>query len=440
MESIKATWDRLLSRYPRGTESIRSERNDLPTTPNLRPDYEHPVYSRSQTDPAKRQLDFQRERPQASLEAQTYARQYGTPYRIRTDPLAPPDEKGKIKYLAAETVGPFMAAAIADNDLPLAFSSPPGRASREMGVANREPPQERPRPYIPLIHAVEQNLKNLQEAGQVHRVPWHTRNFLATEETENQFLKPTRVPKACWQQMQEDAFSWCKPDKIPPVGVEGSEGKTKAFTKPHKIYPWNEKRDSEMYEFEALARDGIRMANANAIALGHLMNGVMAPEHVMDNAAKRHTCFTLNDFAYTLIDQFARLAHKIALQRKRNVVESLNMTDTDTVMRSKITADMFDGQWPTFQAEETARRKVRKEKEKEDEEKQKRKRAADAQQRKPFRGRQDQPREDNRPREPPRPPKAAPRRQSPKRDKKDKKQWKKDGGNKRGGGGGNRRR
>ena len=113
--------------------------------------------------------------------------------------------------------------------------------------------------------------------------------------------------------MQDDAFSWCKPDKIPPVGVEGSEGKSKAFTKPHKVYPWNEKTDSEMYEFEALARDSIRMANANAIALGLLMNGLMTPGKQMDEAARRHTCYTLNDFAYTSIDQFALLAHKIAL-------------------------------------------------------------------------------------------------------------------------------
>ena len=83
-----------------------------------------------------------------------------------------------------------MAAAIADNYLPLTFSHQTGRLTREMGVANREPPQEHPRPYIPLISAVEENFKHLQEAGQVHRVPWHVKNFLATEERENQFLKP----------------------------------------------------------------------------------------------------------------------------------------------------------------------------------------------------------------------------------------------------------
>ena len=157
-----------------------------------------------------------------------------------------------------------MAAAIANNGLPLSFPRQEYRPTREMGVANHEPPQEHPRPYIPLISAVEENLKQLQKAGQVHRVAWHCKNFLATEETENQSLKPTRVPRSCWQQMQEDAFSWCKPDKNPPVGVEGSEGRSKANSKPHKVYPWNEKRDSEMYEFEAFARDGIRMANANA--------------------------------------------------------------------------------------------------------------------------------------------------------------------------------
>ena len=148
------------------------------------------TYSRIQTDPARRQISFQREQTPTLLEAQLLARKYGCPYKVRPDPSAPPDERGKIKYLAAETISPFMAAAIADNDLPLTFSHQTGRLTREMGVANREPPQEHPRPYIPLIPAVEENLKHLQEAGQVHRVPWHVKKFLATEERENQFLKP----------------------------------------------------------------------------------------------------------------------------------------------------------------------------------------------------------------------------------------------------------
>ena len=279
----------------------------------------------------------------APLETHLAARGYGFPYRVRQDPAAPSEDRGRIKYLAAETVSPFMAAAIANNGLPLSFPRQDYRPTREMGVANQEPPQEHPRPYIPLISAVEENLKQLQKAGQVHRVAWHCKNFLATEETENQSLKPTRVPRSCWQQMQEDAFSWCKPEKNPPVGVEGSEGRSKANSKPYKVYPWNEKRDSEMYAFEAFARDGIRMANANAIALGHLMKWLMTPGKEKDETAIRHTCYTLNDFAYTLIDQFARLAHKIALQRKFNVVESLNMADTKTIMESKITTDMFDG-------------------------------------------------------------------------------------------------
>ena len=177
------------------------------------------------------------------------------------------------------------------------------------------------------------------------------------------------MPKTCWQQLRDDTYSWYQPEKAPPAGVEGAAPTAHGSSKPHKVYSWNEARDTELHELEALARDGLRLANATMIAFAHLLNGSLDHARAMSQAAHRQTFFTVNDLVDTPANQFARISHRIALQRKLNVVRSLNISDRNRLMNTRITSDIFGGEWPAIQAQEAELRKGKAEKEAEKEKK-----------------------------------------------------------------------
>ena len=91
------------------------------------------------------------------------------------------------------------------------------------------------------------------------RLKWMANSLTVPPEADKEFFQPTEVPKACWKQRQEDAYSWCQPEKAPPARVEGANSTSKLrFTssKPHQIFPWYESRDTELHDLEALAQDG----------------------------------------------------------------------------------------------------------------------------------------------------------------------------------------
>ena len=158
---------------------------------------------------------------------------------------------------------------------------------------------------------------------------------------EKEFFTPTEVPKTCWQQMKDDAYSWCQPEKAPPAGVEGAASTAHGSSKPYKVFPWNEAQDTELHKLEALVWDGLCLANATMIAFAHLLNGSLDPVRAMSQAAQCHTFFTVNDLVHTQASQFARISHRIALQRKLNVVKSLNISDRNQLMNTRITSDIF---------------------------------------------------------------------------------------------------
>ncbi len=80
-----------------------------------------------------------------------------------------------------------------------------------------------------------------------------------------------RYPELVGNKWKNTKFTWCKPDKAPPVGVEGASDihAKSSSSKPHKIFPWNEACDTELYELEALGRDGLRLANATMVLNDH---------------------------------------------------------------------------------------------------------------------------------------------------------------------------
>ena len=159
-------------------------------------------------------------------------------------------------------------------------------------------------------------------------------------------------------------------------------------------------------------------------------------------AAQRHTFFTVNDLVHTQASQFTRFSHRIALQRKLNVVRSLNVSDRNRLMNTGITSDIFGGEWPAIQAQEAELRKKKAEKEAEKEKKWRAQQAA-ASKNQSFRAKQQENKnqrkdsgqqQQQQPRPPPQ--KSAPWKPGPRQDnKKDK-----DGSHRNKSGGGGRRK
>ena len=449
-----AIWESILGPQPAGAQEPEETLLTLdafhkqPSTPSFKPDYSHPSYNLGQVDPTKRNL-FQTPAQKPQLSSQTYRKvcALGNPYELPTDDGASTssargrDSAASLLYLSSKASAPFFAAAIADTNMDLSFPEEEEH-NQELGLACRAPPKEAPRPYIPVLKSLQANVRQLQKSCNVQRVRWHKTNFQAPPEAEKEFFMPTEVPKTCWQQMKDDAYSWCRPEKAPPAGVEGaaSTASMPGPSKPHKVFPWNEARDTELHKLEALARDGLRIANATMIAFAHLLNGSLDPTKMMSQTAQRHTFFMVNDLVHTQASQFARISHRIALQRKLNVVRSLSVSDRNRLMNTRITSDIFGGEWPAIQAQEAELRKKKAEKEAEKEKKRRAQQAA-ASKSQSFRAKQQEnknQRKDSNQQQQPRPPpqKSAPRKPGPHQDnKKDK-----DGGHHNKGGGGGRRK
>ena len=77
-------------------------------------------------------------------------------------------------------------------------------------------------------------------------------------------------------------------------------------SKSHKIFLWNESRDTELHDLDALASDGLRLAIASIITIAHVLNGILDLQQ-----AKRHSLFTMNDFIHVSAEQFARITQQI---------------------------------------------------------------------------------------------------------------------------------
>jgi hypothetical protein len=362
-----------------------------PDTPSFKPDYAIPAYDPKQVDPAKRHL-FQEPSRDQQCSAATWQKvsNLGRPYEVHEEDRSSANlgKAAPLRYLAAKTSAPFFAAAMADASMKLSFPEEEVE-DQELGLASRTTPRDPPRPYIPVLKSLQTNVRLLQTSLNVPRHRWHAANFPAPPEAEREFFQPAEVPKTCWQQMREDAYSWCQPEKAPPAGVEGATSAPKASSsKAHKVFPWNEARDTELHDLEALARDGLRMANASMIAFAHLLNGSLDPSKKMAADALRHSFYTINDLVYVQANQFARVAHKIALLRKLNVARSLNVADQGRLMKTKISSDLFGGQWPDIQAREAEARKKRAETKAHKEKERKVQQAASKSQ--PFRGNKNQ--------------------------------------------------
>ena len=375
-----SVWESILGPRPESNPEQPSQLltlaafGDQPMTPNFKPDYNQPAYG-TNVDAAKRHLFSESQQRKREVSPETWKRiaDLGQPYDLQEEDrssMVGQDKPGTqpLRYLSAKASAPFFAAALHDANMPVTFPTEEDITDKELGMANRAPEKRPPRPYVPVVRSLQNYIKKLRSTCNIPRLKWPANSFPAPPEADKEFFQPTEVPKACWRQMQEDAYSWCEPDKAPPAGVEGAastSSQKSASSKPHKIFPWNESRDTELHDLEALARDGLRLANASIITFAHLLNGSLDPKRTMTIQAKRHTLFTMNDLVHVTAEQFARIAQRLALHRKLNVTRSLNVADQGKLMTMPMSSDIFGGKWPEMQAAESESRKKKAEKDKE---------------------------------------------------------------------------
>lgn len=325
--------------------------------------------SRDRADAARRNLmdDLVQPapaRPQMDAATHSRVRQLGDPFALNpqddTQQGSTEDEQ-PLKFLSPKVAAPFFAAAMIDAGMPLQFPEDKSSSSQELGWASKSREVKRsPRPFLPLLQYLQDFITGMQgnKSRGKDRVGWVARSFRAPPDMESKFLRPAEVPMACWQQMADDTFTWCVPDKTPPEGVEGSGAGAKP-QKPHKIFPWNQDRDKELRNLETLARDGLRLANASLITFAHLMNGLLDPARSLSEDAKRRSLFTLRDLEYVAAEHFARLAQRLAVLRKLNACRALNLLEPAKFMETPIGPDIFGGKWEELHAEEVKRRKER---------------------------------------------------------------------------------
>ena len=246
--------------------------------------------------------------------------------------------------------------------MPVEFPEEEDPGDRELGLAQRSKEKKSARPFVPLTRILQTYIRDLQGSS-APRLRWIQKSFTAPPAMEKEFFSPPLVPRESWHQMQLDQNSWCRPDKAPPTGVEG--GAPSKSTPPHKVFPWNEHRDKELRELEALARDGLRVANAALITFAPLINGLLQPDKTLSEKAKQRTLLTRKDLEHVSAEHFARIAHRLAQQRKLNAVRALNLISPADSLKTPIGPDLFGGNWPEIHAAEMEKRKARTEVEKE---------------------------------------------------------------------------
>jgi uncharacterized membrane protein YgcG len=248
-----------------------------------------------------------------------------------------------------------------DAGIPLQFpEEKPDPATEQLGMASRsQDTKKMARPYIPVLSFLQSYIAKIQKTKGKDRVKWVERSFPAPPQMEAQFLRPAPIPSSCWQAMTDDSFTWCVPDKTAPPGVEGGSTAAAKPQKPHKVFPWNQERDAELRNLEALARDGLRLANASLLTFAHIMNGVIDPAKTLSPEAHKRSLFTLRDLQYVNAEHYARLSHRLAMLRKLNACRALNLLNPEPFMKTPIGPDLFGGQWESLHTEDLKRRKDR---------------------------------------------------------------------------------
>ena len=142
--------------------------------------------------------------------------------------------------------------------------------------------------------------------------------------------------------------------------MEGAASTSKlrlTSSKPHQIFPWNESRDTELHDLEALAQNGLHLVNASIIHRCNCGMKSRTPQRAMTDQAKRRSLFTMNDFGQLSTKQIAPIAQGTALHHKLNVTRSGNVADQSKPMSSPMTHDIFGGKVATAATSQVGEKK-----------------------------------------------------------------------------------
>lgn len=281
------------------------------------------------------------------------------PEHLETSHL--PRNQQPLRFLSPPVAAPFMTAVMLERGIPVEWPMEQDTGSDELGEAGFRRNRDSPRPYVPLLTHFRHFCTKLTDGVQPgpKRVAWVEKTFPANPETEKSFFRPAPVPEEAWVHMQADAGTWARPDQAPPAGVEGGSGSASSKAKPHKVAPWDQKRDAELSGLETLARDGMRLANASLMTFAHLMNGLVTPDGAMTKENLYRALYTLRDLQHCTGEHFCRIAHQLAFLRKANAVNALNLLNPKPFLEVPIGPDLFGGKFKEMHDKEVADRDKR---------------------------------------------------------------------------------
>ena len=177
-------------------------------------------------------------------------------------PVQAPEKAPRV--LSPAVARPLWIRILTDAGLPVEVEPVPEQSSA-LGFAERfvqQPPATIP--YIPLAQSTEVFISETHKSARVGRLPWIPRCIPARDEDLQSFTTPL-CPEACFQRMEEDRNSQCTPLHPIPTGVE-STGPSRKTIPPFRVSAWNRARDEELPKLESLARDGLRVSNAQLMA------------------------------------------------------------------------------------------------------------------------------------------------------------------------------
>ncbi len=286
------------------------------------------------------------------------------PYGEAGTPGGMLEEEARDKLLTPKVSAPFFAAVLKDAQLPMEFDSPPPRTSNLGPVARpQRPPNSMP--YIPLVEDVRAMVVDSEESQSVDRFAWLPGSLPArTEDILSTFRTPT-CPEEAYRQMESDRFTKCTPMPPLPPGVgepvpPGRKAKRKARRQaPYTVRPWAEERDRELTGLDGLARDGIRVANAQLLVFSHLSRSILGEGAALSPVAVRRTVNVLSDLLHLSAEHFVRLATRASIVRRGLVVGALNLSKPDDFLNAPFGGDLFGGKFSALFEKEKQLRKER---------------------------------------------------------------------------------
>ena len=267
------------------------------------------------------------------------------------------DELLRDRLLTPAMSAPFFAVVLSDAALPLEFNTPP-QVQSDLGVTARLPKQPRSMPIIPLSSDMRTLVDTIHKEGRTDRLPWLEAAFPSALE-DRPYVATPLCPEQAFQQMALDRNSCCNPQQPLPSGVEGL-GKQQRRA-PFRVAPRQMERDSELRALETLARDGIRLVNAQQLVFAHLARSFTNQVGSLSRAATDRTINVVSDLNHLVAEHFAKVTVRCVRSRRQNIARALNFSDTRELLAAPMGTDLFGGQWPKLHAEEQARKKATQE-------------------------------------------------------------------------------